>query len=316
MFILSLGLISCNKEEVSPPVLSNNNENSERMDLNAMVNTANVNNIVYPQSWWVGYQWNTVFGTNTNNNPGGMVDTVSHPEQAGFNWSSVDTTVALETELSLNMPPIGNQGSQGSCVSWACTYAAGSFLKHKELGVNWAYYNNNVTSIDNTHLLSPAYTYNQLTNNCGGTTLYQTLNLLKTQGACSLSAFPYNHSNCTTQPNSSQISAAASNKIKGFKKINNNAYIRWAIHYNYPVVFLAHLDQSFGNSFTTDGKMIWTQNTSLKTSYHAMCVIGFSNIRNAYLVQNSWGTGWGNSGRIWIDYNWFNHITNEVYLVR
>lgn len=311
--LFMFSLVSCKKEtdlqndDIIKSDNLNGNENSNRT-----FQLCNLNGLCYPVTWpAVGAT------TTTTSSTGAVVDTVVHPEEPGFSWSSLDTSMTLETELSLDMPPIGNQGNQGSCTSWACTYAAASFIKHKT-NTSWSYFNYENTGFDYSHLLSPAYTYNQITNNCGGTSLHATLSMLKNQGACSLYQFPYNQNNCITQPNSSQTTAALSNKINGFKKVNNNAYIRWAIHYGYPVVFVAQLDAKFGKQSTSDGKKIWRSNTSELKGLHAMCVIGFSNIRRAYLVQNSWGTGWGNNGRIWIDYTKFNQalVNNEAYLVR
>ena len=33
---------------------------------------------------------------------------------------------------------------------------------------------------------------------------------------------------------------------------------------------------------------------------HDWLIIGASKTRNAYRMQNSWGTGWGENGRAWI----------------
>lgn len=40
-------------------------------------------------------------------------------------------------------------------------------------------------------------------------------------------------------------------------------------------------------------------------AYHAMTLAGYDNSKGAFLVVNSWGTSWGNNGRIWVDYNFF-----------
>lgn len=38
---------------------------------------------------------------------------------------------------------------------------------------------------------------------------------------------------------------------------------------------------------------------------HAMCIVGFDDTKDAFLVRNSWGIDWGNDGYLWIGYNTF-----------
>jgi len=48
---------------------------------------------------------------------------------------------------------------------------------------------------------------------------------------------------------------------------------------------------------------------------HAMCVISYDDdmYGGAFEIQNSWGTGWGNGGYIWITYNDFARWVYEAY---
>lgn len=39
--------------------------------------------------------------------------------------------------------------------------------------------------------------------------------------------------------------------------------------------------------------------------WHCMRSIGYSDALQAFRVANSWGTGWGENGYCWMDYNWF-----------
>ena len=36
---------------------------------------------------------------------------------------------------------------------------------------------------------------------------------------------------------------------------------------------------------------------------HAVTIIGFSDSKKAFLIQNSWGTDWGNNGKFWMPYS-------------
>lgn len=43
------------------------------------------------------------------------------------------------------------------------------------------------------------------------------------------------------------------------------------------------------------------------SSGHAMLIVGYSDVRNAWLVRNSWGTDFGIEGHVWIDYHVMDH---------
>jgi hypothetical protein len=67
-----------------------------------------------------------------------------------------------------------------------------------------------------------------------------------------------------------------------------------------------------------DGKKLWVPTTDEWASVsgyssptHAICVIGYDNVKytGAFLVQSSWGTIWGDSGRIWIRYRDLAHFS-------
>src|SRR5690606_11872331 len=107
---------------------------------------------------------------------------------------TIPTELPDEFDLSSFLPPIGNQGRQGSCTSWAITYYLKSFQEKIESGL--PYSSNNI--------MSPAYTYNQISQGiCEGTALESTLEILKQKGAVSLESFPYLDYSCNIQPTES-----------------------------------------------------------------------------------------------------------------
>jgi C1A family cysteine protease len=52
---------------------------------------------------------------------------------------------------------------------------------------------------------------------------------------------------------------------------------------------------------------VWAQNRDGKKVGHVMLIVGYNDayrtITGAVRVQNSFGTGWGDNGFVWITYN-------------
>lgn len=97
-------------------------------------------------------------------------------------------------DLSYRFPVPGNQGSQNSCSGWAVAYACMSGSETKKR--NWT---PNATS----HAFSPSYIYNQINGGANvATNLEDALNVLKSDGVCTLTYWPYSESGFATQPNS------------------------------------------------------------------------------------------------------------------
>ena len=61
-------------------------------------------------------------------------------------------------DLSVNMPPIGNQGKQGSCVAWAVAYALKSYQEKLEEKKPFT----SGTQLDQQRVFSPSFIYNQI----------------------------------------------------------------------------------------------------------------------------------------------------------
>jgi len=92
------------------------------------------------------------------------------------------TILPVAHDNSQCLPPVGDQGEQGSCASWAVGYYVKSYHEAKERG--W-------TLADPANQFSPAFLYNQLQYFDEGSTLEQNLNVLIEQGCAAMLMMPY-----------------------------------------------------------------------------------------------------------------------------
>lgn len=223
---------------------------------------------------------------------GVMFDTVYPPNKD----SAVTlTTGQLPGAVMLDAPPVGDQGSQGSCAAWAAVYAAGSYWHHLLTG----------SSYTDSTILSPSYSYNQITKgNCTCTSIIDNLNILKYQGASPLITMPYSHDECSRQPDSIQKKAAGNFKIDKWAIVKKEDIprIKRLLFEKHIAIIVVHVSANFEK---LDYPFIWKEGQPATGELHAVAVTGYDETKNAFKLMNSWGSKWGENGFAWIDYDFF-----------
>jgi C1A family cysteine protease len=196
------------------------------------------------------------------------------------------------------MPPVGNQGGEGCCVAFAIGYAARSVEQ---------YYRTKATSYSNsTNIFSPEFLYNQIkfsTDCTSGTSMQSALDFIMAKGIATYQSMPYSSTNgCSLMPTSTQLSEALNFKIGGYSKIitTDKAAIKAMISLNHPVILTITADNSFVNA---KNAFIWKSYSGSGALPHCIVICGYDDTKNAYKIMNSWGTGWGDAGFSWIDYD-------------
>ena len=213
-------------------------------------------------------------------------------------------------DLSSRMPPPGDQGSQGSCVAWAVGYGARSYY----LGLNG-------TDLRNKNQLpSPAYIYNQIKASpmrCDlGSTIPDALSLLKNQGVATLGEFSYNERTCTKQPEANIKAMARRNVISDWKPISSNdlTAVKGELYKGNPVIFAMYVDDLFMKHFGE--KTFVNRTVNPFWTGHAMVIVGYDDMRNAFKIYNSWGSTWGSGGMAWVDYETMRKRAMDFYVMK
>ncbi|OQP54442.1 C1 family peptidase [Niastella populi] len=214
---------------------------------------------------------------------------------------ATDTTIitqppSLPSGYLITMPSVRHQGTEGSCVSFAVTYARASEQYYKTRATN---YN------DAVNVFSPEYIFNQVgLPDCSGSAVTTSLDLLKNTGVCTWQSMPYSTNNgCSVAPSATQNAEAANYKIAAYSRIPDAdlTAIKTMIASNHAVIASFTIDGSFKNAYPG---FIWKSLTGNSGS-HTMAICGYDDAKHAYKAINSWGTGWGDAGYIWIDYDFF-----------
>lgn len=212
----------------------------------------------------------------------------------------------LPSSHILVMPPVINQGSEGSCNSVCVSYQR-SYEAYKKQGA--------ISYSQSTNILSPEYLFNQVKSSttCSGSALLMNLNFVRDNGICTWASMPYTWTGCSLQPTVAQTLEASKFRITSYSQIyaSDITAIKTMLAANRPLVSQYSVDQSFLNA---DTNFVWKTFTTW-VGVHGMVLCGYDDSKNAFLVENSWGVGWGNKGYCWIDYNFLKNVSSNLLVM-
>lgn len=105
--------------------------------------------------------------------------------------------------------------------------------------------------------------------------------------------------------------SASKYKIKNYRQLSpkERTAIKENLANNRPVIIGAKLGDNFMKWGPSSGilKAPESYDYNGQHAYHAMAIVGYDDSKNAYRILNSWGTGWGENGLIWVDYDFFEN---------
>lgn len=263
------------------------------------------------------------FSWNTTNTTDGTHSLSAIAEDAAGNTKTSTITVAKNTTIttlppsstlpasvSLIMPPVQNQGTEGCCVSFAAGYAARSCEQYYKGGSSSYNFASNV--------FSPEFLYNQTKFDASctsGSSLLTALDFLKYIGICTWQSMPYSSNGCSLLPTTIQNTEAANFKITSYSSIYTTdiTAIKTMLNSKHPLIITFAADQSF---FSAGPGFIWKSFSSTNGPLHAVSICGYDDAKHAFKIINSWGTSWGDNGYSWIDYNFLSSLNPNVYVMK
>lgn len=220
--------------------------------------------------------------------------------------SGSSTNTKTSVDLSNYFPPIGNQGSYGTCVAWACGYNLKTFLEGRDKG----YTATDLMSESNQ--FSPKDLFLAIPSaekgaDCNGTGFEYALDVMVSRGVAKMSTSPYTGlGDCTSSPTTEQNNEANQYKLNNYRKVDISvSALKDYLADERPVIIGAKLGDYFMNWNSDDVLTSDNDTYNGQHAYHAMILSGYDDNKNAFRVVNSWGTNWGDAGFIWVDYDFF-----------
>jgi hypothetical protein len=208
-------------------------------------------------------------------------------------------------DLSSQMPPVGDQGTQGSCVAWAMGYYHKTHTEWREQG--W-----NVNLPQNQ--FSPAFMYNLINGGVeNGAYFNDAMKCLVENGCANMSLSPYNQNNYTNWPSETAFAWALPYRGAGEYWIDCSDdagvnLIKAQLNNGYTVVLGIYVWGNFDNIGSYNNTYCASQRTGTNRGGHGVTIVGYDDNRStadgygAFKLVNSWGTNWGASGYFWMSY--------------
>ncbi len=215
----------------------------------------------------------------------------------------------VAVDLTSRMPTVGDQGNSQSCVAWATAYAARSYY-------TGALERRNIAAAEN--LPSPSYVYHLARPaGCDVGTSFARVGAVLRHGALSMAEAPFTDA-CVSPAPPAVVARAHDFRIRGWNRVDYTRPndVKGQLAKSNPVLIDFQVSSAFQNwrgsrtfmeprPFANDKDAGW----------HAMTLIGYDERRQAFRVQNSWGTGWGDSGYAWLGYDILRTRVRGTYVL-
>jgi C1A family cysteine protease len=214
---------------------------------------------------------------------------------------------AAPTVLNLNVLPVGDQGSEGSCVAWGTTYAGRSIDWQASHPAAWS---------QSVNIFSPEYVYDQIkVGDCAsGAYVTSGLNFLVQKGVVPWSIMPYSDVNgCSLVPTTDQVALASTYRVASYNRVSiTSDAIKAALIAGKPVIVGGPVNSAFMylRSNAVLGKF-----TGRSLGGHCYCVVGYDDSKQAFKFMNSWGSSWATNGFGYINYKYVKSWFQEAYVL-
>jgi C1A family cysteine protease len=247
-------------------------------------------------------------------------DLSKYPKEISFKFTSSGSSANLPSSVDLTgkLPPVGNQGNYGTCVAWSVAYGLRTYLDAASRNLSAQ------QLADPSNQYSPADLWMAMATadkaaDCGGSNFEPALNLLVNRGVATLKTAPYSSLQCGGTPQQTWTADAANRKILNYRMIAEADMtvenLKTHLAQGQAMSFGARLGDNF---MAWNGTGVLSSETynqpNMQHAYHALVLAGYDDSKGAngaFLVYNSWGTDWGNAGKIWVDYKFF--LENFVF---
>ena len=217
------------------------------------------------------------------------------PDERDLKYTITGTPLPPVVDLRQWASPVDDQGDLGSCTGNAIAGAI-DLMDNKNYKKN--------TRVSRLFI----YYYERLlegtVNQDSGAQIRDGIKVGYTYGAPLEKLWPYNINKFKTAPSAAVIADAAKRKITKYQNAADFNAVKDAVASGYPVVIGFTVYSSFeSDTVAKTGNMPMPNvKTEQCLGGHAVCIVGYDDHKQSFIVRNSWGTTWGDKGYFYMPY--------------
>lgn len=208
-------------------------------------------------------------------------------------------------DLSPMCSPVENQGQIGSCTA---NSVAGAMEYHQIL------HRQPLTDLSRLYIYYNARRIRGRTDQDTGCSMAEAVASYLAFGACPEAVWPYRHHLWDQEPSPEAYASAGFFPDLQYAALDYGLDLKIALYSGLPVIFGMGVPDSFQTVGGKYGhvKPLPEGGWEPPAGGHAMLIVGYNDQKRAWLVRNSWGTGWGLNGHVWIDYAYMDHYRQPL----
>lgn len=228
------------------------------------------------------------------------------PEPLGLEYEPKHVNKS-KVDLRSKFGDIRDQGSQGSCASFAVASVIEAMNKGKRYSPAFLYWN--------------ARNLKNATGKDCGASIYSVIKTASECGICKEQKMPYNAAVFNVAPGKDAETDALDCKIIESRSVKTElSHMKSALCEGFPVIVAVTLFNSFSDTRSGFVPLPTTDELAKKRIYgkhglHAMVVCGFSDNEKVFIVRNSWGTNFGDKGYCYIPYSYAEKYFKQACIV-
>jgi C1A family cysteine protease len=232
------------------------------------------------------------------------------PDHRDFLYSAIAPKVKLPVIIDLRNEdsPIENQGHLGSCTANALAGHL-QFLEkitgqnYKDLSRLFIYYNER--AIEGTVGFD------------SGAMIRDGIKVLAKYGACPEKIWPYDISKFTIKPSAACYKEGLKSCISSYRRLQTLDEMLNCLAEGYPFVFGFTVYESFESLKVAQTGIVPMPKKSERTlGGHAVMAIGYDQKQKRFIVRNSWGPQWGQSGYFTMPYAYLETLASDFWTIR
>jgi C1A family cysteine protease len=211
---------------------------------------------------------------------------------------TVTPILPTSVDLRQGMPEVQDQLSLSACTAFA---AAAAF--QYELQKDTKHKNEDLSKLFLYFCTRDAE--NATTSDTGGQ-IRDAVKCLNKQGICTTDFWQYDETKVFERPGDAAYQDASHFKVGEYIGVNVklNA-IKQVLANGFPIIFGTTIFSSFeGKKVEKNGKVPYPKKEEKMLGGHAMCIVGYDDVKRIFIVQNSWGVVWGDEGYCYMPYKY------------